>query len=271
MGSRWIGLVVVVVLLASSVRAVADDVSAAREHAQKAKRAFELGLYDEAIAEYNAAYKAKDDPALFYNLGQAYRLAGRPQEALRSYRLYLNKSASITNRDNIEKWIVELQKQIDAKAKAEPPPKPEPVVVKPPPPQPEPVVVPAPPPPPPKPEPVVVKPRPSRVMLFAGIGTLAAGVVLIAGGGAAYALAEQTGTQLLTREEGGGAYDASLYKTGETRVLAGNLCMGIGGAAVIAGAVVTALGAKKGKAQQALHIVPGAGRDRASLQIGGSF
>ena len=40
------------------------DRDSARDHYVKGTRAYELGLYDEAIAEYMAAYKLKDDPAL---------------------------------------------------------------------------------------------------------------------------------------------------------------------------------------------------------------
>ena len=88
--------------------AVDEPVAQAREHYAKGTKAFELGLYDEAIAEYMAAYKSKDDPALLFNLGQANRLAGHLAEATHFYRLYLRKSPEAPNRAEIEARIGEL-------------------------------------------------------------------------------------------------------------------------------------------------------------------
>jgi tetratricopeptide (TPR) repeat protein len=106
----WLLLLV----LASSAPAFADnDRALAREHYFKGTRAFDLGAYDEAIAEYGAAYRIKDDPALLYNLGQAHRLAGHAAEALRIYKVYLSKRPEAANRPEVEAKIAELQKLIE--------------------------------------------------------------------------------------------------------------------------------------------------------------
>jgi tetratricopeptide (TPR) repeat protein len=104
--------------------ACADDLSAARDHYAKGTSAFDLGLYEEAISEYMAAYKAKNDPALLYNIAQSYRLAGHAPDALRSYKMYLQKNSDATNREEVATKIAELQKLIDqqTKAKSGPPP-----------------------------------------------------------------------------------------------------------------------------------------------------
>lgn len=90
-----------------------DDVNAARTHYKKGTRAFELGHYSEAIKEYEAAYEAKDDPALLYNIGQAYRLSGNNAEALRAYKMYLHRLPEAGNADEVRGRILELQKTID--------------------------------------------------------------------------------------------------------------------------------------------------------------
>src|SRR5690348_4770271 len=95
-GMRWI--LALVVLCAGLGHAFADDdVGAARDHYRRATRAYELGLYDEAIREYTLAYKAKDDPAILYDMAQAHKLANHPVEALRLYQMYLIKVPNAAN------------------------------------------------------------------------------------------------------------------------------------------------------------------------------
>jgi hypothetical protein len=65
--------------------------------------------YEEAIREFASAYKIKDDPNLLFNLAQAYRLGGRREEALREYRMYLNKVPNAPNRHEVEALIDGLQ------------------------------------------------------------------------------------------------------------------------------------------------------------------
>ncbi|HEX6836513.1 MAG TPA: hypothetical protein VF334_08060, partial [Polyangia bacterium] len=102
-----------------SKRASADEVNEAREHYKKGTKAFELGAYDEAVAEYSAAYRLRDDPALLYNLGQAHRLANHPTEALHFYRLFLMKVPSTPNRVEVETKIDELQRLVDQQKKTQ--------------------------------------------------------------------------------------------------------------------------------------------------------
>lgn len=215
-----------------------DEIQVAREHFLKGTRAFELGLYNEAITEYIAAYKAKDDPSILFNLGQSYRLAGRREDALRSYKAYLAKSPEASNRDLVQQRMAELQKQLES-TKAEPPP-----------------VAPAPTPPPPPSLALALTtaaapaawavtispPRLARRPLFlGGVTLLAVGALALAGGGAAYVLAERAGNQLLWRETNGEAYDPALYSAGQQRALAGTIAFGVGGAALLSGAVLTGL------------------------------
>lgn len=86
-----------------------DDVDAAREHYQRGKRAYDVGHFAEAADEYEAAYEAKDDPALLYNLGQAHRLAGHRAEALAAYKAYLRNAPEASNRPEVERRIDGLE------------------------------------------------------------------------------------------------------------------------------------------------------------------
>lgn len=97
-----------------------DDVNAARMHYKKGTRAFELGHYADAITEYEAAYKAKDDPALLFNLAQAYRLNSDSVGALRAYKAYLHRIPDAPNGDEVRSRIDELQRAIDEQRRVSP-------------------------------------------------------------------------------------------------------------------------------------------------------
>ena len=82
----------------------------AREHTKNANAAFNLGSYDEAATEYQAAYRAVPDPALLFNIGQSYRLGGKPDKALIAYKSYLRTvPANASNRAQVEARVRELE------------------------------------------------------------------------------------------------------------------------------------------------------------------
>lgn len=96
--------------MAQSNTAVAtDDVAAAKEHFLNGKKLYDLGKFADAAAEYELAYQAKDDPALLFNIGQAYRLAGNLPKAILAYKAYLRNTPDATNREEVENRIRELQ------------------------------------------------------------------------------------------------------------------------------------------------------------------
>jgi hypothetical protein len=84
-----------------------------RQHFQAGTSAFDLGLYDKAIAQFTAAYEVKRDPVLLYNIAQAHRLAGHPREASRFYRVYLERTPDAPNRAEVEGKLVELHEAIE--------------------------------------------------------------------------------------------------------------------------------------------------------------
>ena len=94
-------------LLAASPPARADDAADARMHYQKATAHYAVGEYHDAALEYEAAYKAKQDPALLYNAAQSHRLAGDNQKALLLYRnivkLHPTSKYAAESKDRIQK------------------------------------------------------------------------------------------------------------------------------------------------------------------------
>ncbi|MES1205971.1 MAG: hypothetical protein ABUS79_08535, partial [Pseudomonadota bacterium] len=90
----------------------AEDKTAARDHWERGTKFYDLGKYDDAIREFEAAYEAKGDPAFLYNLAQSHRLAGHPADSLRFYRTYLRYVPKAPNRGDIELRIKELEKVV---------------------------------------------------------------------------------------------------------------------------------------------------------------
>jgi tetratricopeptide (TPR) repeat protein len=96
----------------------AQNKQEAKEHYEKATRFYDLAKYGEAIKEYEAAYLLVADPNLLYNMGQAYRLWDKPEEAIRCYKNYLRNRADASNRADVEKKIAELERTVEDRRKS---------------------------------------------------------------------------------------------------------------------------------------------------------
>jgi tetratricopeptide (TPR) repeat protein len=83
---------------------------AARTKVSEATAAYNLGYYEDAAHHYEEAYRLILDPALLFNIGQAYRLAGKPERAITAYRSFLRTHTEDTpHRIQAEKRIQELE------------------------------------------------------------------------------------------------------------------------------------------------------------------
>jgi len=229
----------------------ADDREVAREHFIKGSKDFDLGLYDDAIKEYMAAYEAKADPALLYNIAQAHRLAGHSPEALRFYKMFLTKVPAAQNSDEVRAKIAELEKLIAQQKKAQTMP---PDQVKPLGSTPEPTAAP----PSPTPTPPLVPPGPSippgpvdlhagRTKKIAGLAVAGIGVAALVTGIALSAVAKSDSDALTKLDQSGGVWDPSKDSAGRTFGLVGPVLIGVGAAAVAAGGVVAILGSHDAK------------------------
>ena len=229
---RVASAVILGIVCSSAVVARADDVTEAKRHFAQGTKAYELGAYDEAISEYAIAYRLKDDAAILFNLGQANRLAGHSNEALRLYRMYLLKVPNSPARAEVESRIAETQRQIDAqKSTREAAPTP----------------LPTPPPPPQLKEPAPIvstalptvdeqPPRPrSRALLISGGVVAGVGVAGLAAGIAFGVLANQAGNDLTKAAQRGQPYDYSKQQSGKTDQLLEAVLLSVGGAALVAG------------------------------------
>jgi tetratricopeptide (TPR) repeat protein len=109
---------VALAVVAYAPGANADPPITAYEHARRARTAFNLGRYLEAAMEYEQAYEQKEDPSLLFNIGQAYRLAGKHEAAVRVYKSFLHQVPNTSERADVERRIAELTQLIERERRA---------------------------------------------------------------------------------------------------------------------------------------------------------
>jgi tetratricopeptide (TPR) repeat protein len=239
--------------------ALADDLQSAREHYHRATTLFDLRRYDEAVREYEKAFESKDDPALLFNIGQAYRLGGRYEAAIGAFRSYLRRQPAAKNRAEVMARIHEMQDLVDQqKATNEQPPQ---GTLTPPPdvaspvaaPKPKPEVAPPPPVVEPKAEPATVEPQPvktsqadshpGRSKKIAGLVTGVIAVAAVATGAAFAVLAAQDNDSQQT-----GKYDANVWSRGPMEADVAYAMFGVAGAAAVATVALEVLGFRESRA-----------------------
>jgi tetratricopeptide (TPR) repeat protein len=269
-----IALGLVLAILPSPTHAADDASRVAMEHFRRGTRAYDLGRFLEAAAEYEKAYEVKENPALLYNLGQAYRGAGEHQKALNAYRAYLRNAPDAPNREEVAHLIEGLKKTLDEqKAMREKPPvgplpaPPTPTTTNTTTPTPPPPVIT---PPPPKREPDQHELALGRKLRIAGIASGAFGIASLAAGGAFAGLTASINHQLNTPSGSMPVYDKSLESKGRTYQTLETTFFVVGGAAVVAGVTTFVLGTQKVK-RNTFALAPVLGPTQVGASLQGSF
>ncbi len=98
----------------------ADDPAerSAHRHFERGEKLYNLKKYDEALAEYQKAFDASPAPEILFNIAQCYRNLGNYEDAVFTYKRFLQQEPDAPNRDKVERLITELERKID-KAKSE--------------------------------------------------------------------------------------------------------------------------------------------------------
>ena len=102
------------------------------ERFEQAQKLYREGRFAEAVEILRELIALKPEPVLYYNLARAYDGDGKWEEAIDSYRRFLELSPEVDDRGAIEKRIETLQAQLDdrqrlareAEQKEAPPPAP---------------------------------------------------------------------------------------------------------------------------------------------------
>lgn len=93
--------------------AFADATADAREHFKKAQTHYALGEFEEAAREFRETYRLREEPAILFNIGQAYRQMRQWQQAYFYYRQYLSKQPDAPNRVETESLVAQMQRRMD--------------------------------------------------------------------------------------------------------------------------------------------------------------
>jgi tetratricopeptide (TPR) repeat protein len=88
---------------------ITDDVEKARAHFERGQRLYEVGDYQQALAEFRAAHAAKPDSAFLYNVAQCLRGLGDLHGALAVYRRFVTAAPESPARPQAERRIHEIQ------------------------------------------------------------------------------------------------------------------------------------------------------------------
>jgi hypothetical protein len=111
---RAAAMVVLVAFVAASVRVRAaesgetPEAASAKAHYEKAQQLYATGTYDEAIAEYEEAYRLKPHPNVLYNIAQAYERLLDYAQSVVWFERYLAEAP----KDAVERPIVENRLRI---------------------------------------------------------------------------------------------------------------------------------------------------------------
>ena len=292
-------LVLVLVSAAWSAHAAPDDAATlkrkadAKLHYDTALRKYDIGKFDEAAQEFQAAYELIGDPKILYNVGQAYRFANNPERALFFYRNFLRREENSPRRAEVERRITELTEAMaKQKSAAEAPPtgpirdpvsgtvtttEPRPTTGEPtreptrknvqPPIAPPPAHVEKEPPPPPS------GPRGNPTLRYVGYGFVGLTVVGIGLGAAMSALASSAAKDMETAAANRGTFDSKLASTqssGKTDNTVAIVGYALAGASAVGAAVTLYLGFR-GKPPQHAFVAPAVTSNFAGLVVQGHF
>jgi tetratricopeptide (TPR) repeat protein len=79
------------------------------EHVAQGHRLYQLGRYQEAIAEYRRAYELRADPQFLFQIAESYRQLGATEQALFYYDRYLAGAPGGADRETAEERVTEIE------------------------------------------------------------------------------------------------------------------------------------------------------------------
>jgi tetratricopeptide (TPR) repeat protein len=262
---KW---VVCIALLAAVPAAASPDRGRARERYQQAIKHYNLTEYREALEAFKDAYREVSEPSLLFNIAQCYRQLDDKAQALRFYRNFLREIPDASNRLEVRSLIQKLEaaQAEESRARSSPPTGTLEVEAKPPAPSPEPMAVP----PPPEPVRQIVArqndAQRGRAKIVAGATVAAAGLAALAAGVAFGVLAKNAGDELTRLDQTQGNFDKAKENAGRLDQTLEGALLGVGAAAVIAGVVTAAVGARERRHRPTL--AGGPGLVGVSLKVG---
>ena len=113
-------MLAVALLVAAAPAHAQEDVRArARAHAKQAAAYYENGVWGDAITEYEAAYALVPHPQLLYNIAQCYRQKGDKAKAVEEYRRFLAAQPEGPGSPDALHFIAQLTGELETERAAE--------------------------------------------------------------------------------------------------------------------------------------------------------
>jgi hypothetical protein len=254
--SRWSrGLVATLIVLLSSPAARAEGRVKPDTRMTEVKRACVAGEVDKGVALLAELYAKTNDPTAIYNQGRCYQQNARPEQAVSKFEEYLRKAKDITpeERVDVERFIAELNEDIERAKPPAPAPAPAPVVVSPQP---------------------VDEARPGSRLRKAGVVLGALGVAAV-GAGVVFGVMMKSKEDEIDRQTRAPGYvDAPEVKgpfaDGKRYETLQFVGYGVGAVALIAGTACYVLGARR-EARAQLTVAPLATASLGGLSLAGTF
>jgi tetratricopeptide (TPR) repeat protein len=225
---------IAVAVIVAARSAAANPTADAERYYNNGQTAYDAKRYDDAIAAWDKSYALSHLPALVYNLAQAHRLHGDCAEALDAYKRFVELDPKSPQRASAEGFIRDLDPCPAPTGVMEPPPPP-------------PTLPPSPPSLPPSPPHHAMVAHASSGERVAGIVVAGVGVATAAVGGYFGAQAQSLASQVRTACASGCEYDAvkSKDQQGRSDETLQYVLYATGGAAIVTGAIVFALGSRQ--------------------------
>lgn len=101
-----------------------EKVAKAKELFEKADTFYKLQKYEDALKGYEEVYLLYPKPELLYNIGQCYRLLGKRDEAIRSYKTFLQDAPPGDLRNDALGFVQALEAEQERATTALTPPTP---------------------------------------------------------------------------------------------------------------------------------------------------
>jgi hypothetical protein len=101
----------------------ADTPSSAKDLYTAGRVSYNLSHYEDALKQFEAAYRLKQDPAFLFNIAQCMRNLKRYEDAARTYRAYIREAPGIdtSGREQVQKLIAEMDKDAELNRKNQAP------------------------------------------------------------------------------------------------------------------------------------------------------
>jgi len=115
---RTLASALTLVLLLQAGSAAGEEASPsnelARQHYATGTTYYKVSDFPRALEEFTKAYRAQPLPALLFNIGRCHEVMAHLEDAIRFYRLYLEKAPAASDRALVEAKIRNMQERLAA-------------------------------------------------------------------------------------------------------------------------------------------------------------